>query len=76
MYCAGAGDMKPFHHMGPLKKTRSLLEKDARSFETFIRMCVQVVYLALGRRYFNQIGDLYFLLLTYIDKNLNELYVT
>ncbi|XP_021184641.3 uncharacterized protein LOC110372339 [Helicoverpa armigera] len=57
-YCTiltGAGDMKPFHHMGPLKKRRSLIEKDARSFETFIRMCVQIVYLSLGRRYFNQI---------------------
>uniref|UniRef100_A0A2A4JB42 Uncharacterized protein n=1 Tax=Heliothis virescens TaxID=7102 RepID=A0A2A4JB42_HELVI len=51
----GAGDMKPFHHMGPLKKRRSLIEKDARSFETFIRMCVQIVYLSLGRRYYNQI---------------------
>ncbi|KAF9800185.1 hypothetical protein SFRURICE_002871 [Spodoptera frugiperda] len=57
-YCViltGADDMKPFHHMGPMKNKRSLLGKDAHSFEIFIRMCIQIVYLALGRRHLHQI---------------------
>ncbi|KAI8440219.1 hypothetical protein MSG28_001599 [Choristoneura fumiferana] len=41
--------------MGPAKKRRSLSDKDARLFETMLRMCVQIVWLALGRKAFNQI---------------------
>ncbi|CAF4936864.1 unnamed protein product [Pieris macdunnoughi] len=51
----GGGDMKKFHHMGPQKKRRSLSDKDARLIETLLRMCVQIVWLALGRKSFNQI---------------------
>ncbi|XP_041972940.1 protein phosphatase 1 regulatory subunit 36-like [Aricia agestis] len=51
----GGCDTKKFHHMGPNKKRRSLSDKDARFIETFIRMCVQIVWLALGRQQFNQI---------------------
>ncbi|XP_072941808.1 protein phosphatase 1 regulatory subunit 36-like isoform X1 [Epargyreus clarus] len=51
----GGGDTKKFHHMGPQKKRRSLSDKDARLFETLLRVCVQIVWLALGRRSFNQI---------------------
>ncbi|XP_050671292.1 protein phosphatase 1 regulatory subunit 36-like isoform X2 [Leptidea sinapis] len=51
----GGGDMRKFHHMGPEKKRRSLSDKDARLFETLLRMCVQIVWLALGRVSFNQI---------------------
>ncbi|PZC82028.1 hypothetical protein B5X24_HaOG211584 [Helicoverpa armigera] len=57
-YCImliGGGDMRRFHHMGPNKKRTSLSDKDARLFETFVRMAVQIVYLALGRRNFRQI---------------------
>ncbi|XP_035431509.2 protein phosphatase 1 regulatory subunit 36 isoform X2 [Spodoptera frugiperda] len=57
-YCIlliGGGEMKKFHHMGKEKKRRSLSDKDARLFETFVRMSVQIVYLALGRRNFHQI---------------------
>ncbi|CAH1635189.1 unnamed protein product [Spodoptera littoralis] len=57
-YCViltGADDMKPFHHMGPLKDKRSLPGKDARTFDIFIRLCIQIVYLALGRRNLHQI---------------------
>ncbi|XP_022829588.1 protein phosphatase 1 regulatory subunit 36-like [Spodoptera litura] len=57
-YCImliGGGDMKKFHHMGKEKKRRSLSDKDARLFETFVRVSVQIVYLALGRRNFHQI---------------------
>ncbi|XP_030033554.2 protein phosphatase 1 regulatory subunit 36-like [Manduca sexta] len=57
-YCImliGGGDTRKFHHMGPHKKRRSLSDKDARLFETFLRMCVQIVWLALGRKSFNQI---------------------
>ncbi|GBP33192.1 hypothetical protein EVAR_14873_1 [Eumeta japonica] len=43
---------------GHKKKRRSLLDKDARLYETLVRMCVQVVWLALGRKSFNQIGSL------------------
>lgn len=42
--------------MGPQKKRRSLSDKDARFFETLLRVCVQIVWLALGRKSFNQIG--------------------
>ncbi|KAJ0179334.1 hypothetical protein K1T71_005046 [Dendrolimus kikuchii] len=51
----GGGDIRKFHHMGPHKKRRSLSDKDARLFETLLRMCVQIVWLALGRKSFNQI---------------------
>ncbi|CAH0397451.1 unnamed protein product [Chilo suppressalis] len=51
----GGSDMRKFHHMGPAKKRRSLSDKDARLFETLLRMCVQIVWLALGRKSFNQI---------------------
>ncbi|XP_050342113.1 protein phosphatase 1 regulatory subunit 36-like [Nymphalis io] len=51
----GGNDTKKFHHMGPQKKRRSLSDKDARFFETLLRVCVQIVWLALGRKSFNQI---------------------
>ncbi|XP_068628072.1 protein phosphatase 1 regulatory subunit 36-like [Battus philenor] len=51
----GGGDTRKFHHMGPEKKRKSLSDKDARFFETLLRMCVQIVWLALGRKSFNQI---------------------
>ncbi|XP_053600345.1 protein phosphatase 1 regulatory subunit 36-like isoform X3 [Plodia interpunctella] len=51
----GGADTKKFHHMGSQKKRRSLSDKDARLFETLLRMCVQIVWLALGRKSFNQI---------------------
>ncbi|XP_047989800.1 protein phosphatase 1 regulatory subunit 36-like isoform X2 [Leguminivora glycinivorella] len=57
-YCTmliGGADTKKYHHMGPAKKRRSLSDKDARLFETMLRMCVQIVWLALGRKAFNQI---------------------
>ncbi|PZC82030.1 uncharacterized protein LOC110372350 [Helicoverpa armigera] len=57
-YCImliGGADTKKFHHMGPLKKRQSLSDKDARLFETLLRMSVQIVWLALGRKSFNQI---------------------
>ncbi|KOB66869.1 Uncharacterized protein OBRU01_20652, partial [Operophtera brumata] len=57
-YCTlliGGGDTRKFHHMGPTKKRKSLSDKDARLFETLLRMCVQMVWLALGRKSFNQI---------------------
>ncbi|CAG9791971.1 unnamed protein product [Diatraea saccharalis] len=51
----GGSDTRKFHHMGPAKKRRSLSDKDARLFETLLRMCVQIVWLAIGRKSFNQI---------------------
>ncbi|XP_049865493.1 protein phosphatase 1 regulatory subunit 36-like [Pectinophora gossypiella] len=57
-YCTmliGGHDTKKFHHMGPQKKRRSLSDKDARLFETLLRICIQIVWLALSRRSFNQI---------------------
>ncbi|XP_026747134.1 uncharacterized protein LOC113508356 isoform X1 [Trichoplusia ni] len=57
-YCImliGGADTKKFHHMGPQKKLQSLSDKDARLFETLLRMSVQIVWLALGRRSFHQI---------------------
>ncbi|CAH0628890.1 unnamed protein product [Chrysodeixis includens] len=57
-YCimlTGGADTKKFHHMGPQKKLQSLSDKDARLFETLLRVSVQIVWLALGRRSFHQI---------------------
>ncbi|XP_026326703.1 protein phosphatase 1 regulatory subunit 36-like [Hyposmocoma kahamanoa] len=57
-YCTmiiGGADTKKFHHMGAQKKRKSLSDKDARLFETLLRMCIQIVWLALGRRSFNQL---------------------
>ncbi|XP_013134589.1 PREDICTED: uncharacterized protein LOC106100312 [Papilio polytes] len=51
----GGGDTRKFHHMGPQKKRKSLSDKDAHLFETLLRMTVQIVWLALGRKAFNQI---------------------
>ncbi|KAI5635504.1 protein phosphatase 1 inhibitor domain-containing protein [Phthorimaea operculella] len=51
----GIWDTKTFHHMGIKKKRKSLSDKDARFIETFILMCTQIVWLALGRRSFNQL---------------------
>lgn len=42
--------------MGAEKKRKSLSDKDARLFETLLRMCIQIVWLALGRRSYYQIG--------------------
>lgn len=55
----GGGEAdKKVHHMGPRKTMKSLSDKDAELFETFLRMCIQIVFLALGRRYFQEIGNL------------------
>ncbi|CAH0628891.1 unnamed protein product [Chrysodeixis includens] len=54
-YCVmlvGGGDVKKFHHKGPNKKRKSLSDKDARLFETFVCICVQIVFVALGRKSF------------------------
>ncbi|XP_028167774.1 protein phosphatase 1 regulatory subunit 36-like isoform X1 [Ostrinia furnacalis] len=57
-YCTmvlGGADYKKFHHMGPNKKMRSLSKKDALIFESILRICMQITWLALGRQSFNQI---------------------
>ncbi|XP_037967692.2 protein phosphatase 1 regulatory subunit 36 [Plutella xylostella] len=51
----GGDDTTMFHHMGPEKKRRSLSDKDARLCETLLRICVHIIWLALGRKSFNQI---------------------
>lgn len=53
----GGADTKKYHHMGAQKKRKSLSDKDARLFETLLRMCIQIVWVALGRRSYNQIGN-------------------
>ncbi|KAI5635506.1 protein phosphatase 1 inhibitor domain-containing protein [Phthorimaea operculella] len=54
-FLCGVQDTKAFHHMGDRKKRKSLSQKDARFIETFTLMCTQIVWLALGRRSFNQL---------------------
>lgn len=56
IFVLGGADTKKYHHMGPAKKRKSLSDKDARIFETLIRMCVQIVWLALGRKSFHLVG--------------------
>ncbi|CAB3236215.1 unnamed protein product [Arctia plantaginis] len=59
-YCVmliGGADTKNYHHMGPAKKRKSLSDKDARLFETLLRMCVQIVWLALGRKSFHLVVE-------------------
>ncbi|KAJ2950545.1 hypothetical protein O0L34_g8792 [Tuta absoluta] len=56
-YCTitiGSCDMKRYHHMGAYKR-QSLSHRDAHLWETFIRICVQIVYIALGRVSYNLI---------------------
>ncbi|KAL0839564.1 hypothetical protein ABMA28_016257 [Loxostege sticticalis] len=57
-YCTiilGGAELRKFHHMGPNKKISSLSKKDALVFESVLRFCLQIVWLALGRQSFNQI---------------------
>ncbi|KAI5636676.1 protein phosphatase 1 inhibitor domain-containing protein [Phthorimaea operculella] len=54
-YCTiniGSCDMKRYHHMGSDKR-KTLSHRDARLCETFLRMCVEIVYIALGRVSYN-----------------------
>ncbi|CAH2063270.1 unnamed protein product, partial [Iphiclides podalirius] len=44
----GGGDTRKFHHMGAQKKRKSLSDKDARLFETFLRMDIDYRLLGLG----------------------------
>ncbi|XP_050561572.1 protein phosphatase 1 regulatory subunit 36 [Spodoptera frugiperda] len=55
MFLIGGGDMKKYHHMGQHKYSRSLSDMDERLFETFVRMSIQIVWIALGRKCFYQI---------------------
>ncbi|XP_060800723.1 uncharacterized protein LOC106131069 [Amyelois transitella] len=54
-YVTGSGEFKKFHHMGPSKKLCSLSKKGNIVFETLIRLSIQIVWLALDRKSFNQI---------------------
>ncbi|XP_053600407.1 uncharacterized protein LOC128669530 isoform X2 [Plodia interpunctella] len=54
-FAIGSGEYKKFHHMGPAKDRPSLSKKGNILFETLIRLSIQVVWLALGRKSFNQI---------------------
>ncbi|KAL4708798.1 hypothetical protein ACJJTC_011762 [Scirpophaga incertulas] len=57
-YCTiliGGNDFKKFHHMGINKKSRSLSKYDAIVFESILSICIQIVWIALGRKAFDQI---------------------
>ncbi|XP_021204750.1 uncharacterized protein LOC101741872 [Bombyx mori] len=57
-YCnliMGDGEFKKYHHMGLSKKTRSLTKKEAHLFENVLRIAIQITWIALGRKAFNQI---------------------
>lgn len=59
---AGDGEFKKYHHMGLSKKTRSLTKKEAHLFENVLRIAIQITWIALGRKAFNQIGKTRFTL--------------
>ncbi|XP_037297309.1 uncharacterized protein LOC115449798 [Manduca sexta] len=57
-YCSiimGGGEFAAYHHMGLSKKLRSLSKRDSVLFETILRISIQIVWLTLGRKSFNQI---------------------
>lgn len=45
--------------MGYSKRKHSLSDRDARLFEMLLRMCIQIVWLALGRKSFHHIGKIF-----------------
>ncbi|CAH0628889.1 unnamed protein product [Chrysodeixis includens] len=51
----GLGEFTKFHHMGASKKSRSLSKRDSLLFETFFRISIQIIWIALGRKSFSQI---------------------
>ncbi|XP_035431791.1 uncharacterized protein LOC118263737 isoform X3 [Spodoptera frugiperda] len=51
----GSGEFAKFHHMGPSKKMRSMNRKESFLFETFVRMSIQIIWIALGRKSFDEI---------------------
>ncbi|XP_075972886.1 protein phosphatase 1 regulatory subunit 36-like isoform X2 [Anticarsia gemmatalis] len=58
-YCGfitGAGEFAKYHHMGRSKtKTCPLLKKDRVLFETIVRIIIQIIWIALGRKSFDEI---------------------
>lgn len=55
----GGGDIAKYHHMGLSKKLRSLSKRDSILFESILRISIQIIWLALGRKSYNQIGKCY-----------------
>jgi hypothetical protein len=43
--------------MGASKKSRSLSKKESLLFESVLRVSIQIVWIALGRKALNQIGE-------------------
>ncbi|KAF9412886.1 hypothetical protein HW555_008732, partial [Spodoptera exigua] len=57
-YCIiliGGADTKKYHHLGYSKMQKSLSDSDARLFESFVRISIQIVWIALGRKKFHLI---------------------
>ncbi|KAJ0179335.1 hypothetical protein K1T71_005047 [Dendrolimus kikuchii] len=57
-YCnilLGIGEFSKYHHMGPKRRMSSLLKTDTLLFETFLRISIQIIWLTLGRKSFDQI---------------------
>lgn len=52
----GGADFQNFHHKGKQKKLTSLSRREGRLFESLIRLSVQIVWIALGRKRYNLIG--------------------
>ncbi|KAH9640978.1 hypothetical protein HF086_015074 [Spodoptera exigua] len=51
----GGADTKKYHHLGFNKMRKSLSDSDARLFESFVRISIQIVWIALGRKKFHLI---------------------
>ncbi|KAH9640990.1 hypothetical protein HF086_015086 [Spodoptera exigua] len=51
----GSGEFGKYHHMGPSKKSRSMYRRESFLFETFLRISIQIIWIALGRKSFNEI---------------------
>ncbi|XP_026326773.1 uncharacterized protein LOC113235326 [Hyposmocoma kahamanoa] len=51
----GGADFQNFHHKGKQKKLTSLSRREGRLFESLIRLSVQIVWIALGRKRYNLI---------------------
>ncbi|XP_059060181.1 uncharacterized protein LOC131853333 isoform X2 [Achroia grisella] len=57
-YCnilLGAEEYKKYHHLGPKKKSRSMSKKESVIFESVLRISIQIIWVALGRKKINEI---------------------
>lgn len=68
---SGEDEFIKYHHMGKAKY-QSLSNKEASLFETMVRIAIQIVWISLGRKCYNEIGKNYVLLYFYKNAEYNN----